>query len=742
MNGMTARLRALMTTVLCALILGACGGGGGDRAPGVAPGPLPPGAGTPPPDPLPPGDPTTIAVGDITPGDVVTAQFEGVTMASPPTLTFRLEVDGRRVTGLGSSNVSFSLAQLVPEVNFGISSWTSYIARTEDPVCRSQADVDNASNACTTFTAATDPAAIPDSALKVSDPVATGRLVTTQATTERNGTLTDNGDGTWRYRYATNPGDPAGLTNLHRACLQLSLNAPAPNLCVDFLPADLAAIGLAATSLTDGFYDSYDSRQVVADGTCNGCHAKLSTHGGGRTDTEYCVTCHNPGSTDANSTNTVDFKVLVHRIHYARNLDSVQAGTPYKLWGFSNAEHDYSTTSYPQNVRNCTRCHAGQEDVDYALAEGLPPPEATITPDGHNWASKPNPDTCLACHESAAGHAAGRTSCAGCHAPGRFQSVQVRHRDLLVEQGRALDLSIEAVRNTAAGEFPVITFAASRGGNPIDVLDPNDFVGAVRFRVAWDAASEYLNSGGSSAPISVTVAAGNTTPLGGGRFEVDTAGTTPIPPDIDTLGVSGALDETAATGNAAARSPVFYAASSAAAPTARRLVVSEETCNACHQRIDQHAPGGRSVTDNPQGCVGCHEPNRQSSGTSTDFSVLIHGLHASGIREQPYRSWDPDRIQFPGILANCATCHVNGSHRLPLPLVRAPLRDASSTEYTTAIAAACSACHDDTLARSHMVSAGGAVFNGTFQAASDAVEGCEVCHRSGASADIDVVHAR
>ena len=144
------------------------------------------------------------------------------------------------------------------------------------------------------------------------------------------------------------------------------------------------------------------------------------------------------------------------------------------------------------------------------------------------------------------------------------------------------------------------------------------------------------------------------------------------------------------------------------------------------------------------GCrrVGCHEPNRQSSGTSTDFSVLIHGLHASGIREQPYRSWDPDRIQFPGILANCATCHVNGSHRLPLPLVRAPLRDASSTEYTTAIAAACSACHDDTLARSHMVSAGGAVFNGTFQAASDAVEGCEVCHRSGASADIDVVHAR
>jgi OmcA/MtrC family decaheme c-type cytochrome len=683
-------------------------------------------------------------VADINADDTVTTSIESVTMASPPTIIFRLEVDGRRVTGLTGSNLRLSLAQLTPQASFDIDSWVSYIETPEDPICRSQADIDDVNNACSTFTTDTNPADIADSSRKVQDDVATGKVATSHATTENSGTLTDNADGTWSYQYATDPGDPASISNMLRSCIQFSLNADTPNVCIDYVPQDLVdpGIGQDATSLNPAFYDLYRSRQVVSTNSCNSCHADLGLHGGGRTEMDYCVTCHNPGTTDANSENPQDFKVLVHRIHYARNLDSVQAGTPYKIWGFRNGEHDFSNVSYPQDVRNCTRCHAGTEDVEFALAEGLPPPEAQLTPDGFNWASKPNPDTCLSCHESAAGHVDGRDSCAGCHGPGGRAPVQEVHRDLLLEQGRALSLNIIDVTRTAEGEFPLITFSADRDGVPIDVLDTGDFDGDVRFRIAWDAATEYLNSGGASPPISVT--AESATAIGNDEFQIDTTGTTPIPADIDTLGVHGAIDETLADGTAHGRSPDDYFASTAATATPRRTVVDNALCNSCHQRLTYHAPGSRSVTDNPQNCIGCHEPNRQSGrqANSTDFSVLIHGLHASGYRETPYRGWTEERIQYPGNLADCAACHSDGSYRLPLPLTRVPLLDASSIEYTTPIAAACAACHDTAVAQAHMESAGGAVFNGDFDSASAAVESCDVCHRTGASADVDLVHSR
>jgi OmcA/MtrC family decaheme c-type cytochrome len=725
------------------LALTACGGGGGDRAPGVEPGPTPPGSGTPP-TPLPPEDPGAIDVNDISAGDAVTTAIESVTMASPPTVTFRLEVDGRRVTGMTSSNLRLTLSQLVAEANFDIDSWVSYIEQPEDPVCRSQTDIDSSNNACATFSSETDPANIPDTARKVQDDVAIGKTVAPHATYERNGTLTDNADGTWSYQYVTDPGDPATISNMLRSCIQFSLNADVANPCIDYVPENLIdpGIGQDATSLNPAFYDLYRSRQVVSNASCLSCHSELAFHGGGRTAVDYCVACHNPDTVDANSTNTQDFKVLVHRIHYARELDSVQNGTPYKIWGFRNGEHDYSNVSYPQDVRNCTRCHAGEEDAEYALQEGLPPPEAELTPDGFNWASKSSPDACLSCHESATGHVEGRDSCAGCHGPGAFASVQSSHRDLLLEQGRALGLNIIDVSRTTEGEFPLITFSADRDGVPIDVLDENDFVGDIRFRIAWDAATEYLNSGGSSPPISVT--ADSASAIGNNEFRIDTSGTTPIPADIDTLGIHGAIDETLPEGTAHGQSPDAYFASSAATATPRRTVVEDALCNNCHQRLTFHAPGSRSVTNNAQNCTGCHEPNRQSGSqaNSTDFSVLIHGLHASGYREIPYRGWTEERIQFPGDLADCESCHAEETYQLPLPLQRAPLRDASSTEYTTPVAAACAACHDTTLAQSHMESAGGAVFNGDFATASTAVESCEVCHRSGASADIDLVHSR
>ena len=119
-------------------------------------------------------------------------------------------------------------------------------------------------------------------------------MVTQHSTRESSGALVDNADGTWTYTYATDPGDPATLPNMLRSCIQFALAASVENPCIDFVPEDLAALGQAATSLDNGFYAAYRSRQIVVEASCNTCHAQLAFHGS-RTATDYCVTCHNPG---------------------------------------------------------------------------------------------------------------------------------------------------------------------------------------------------------------------------------------------------------------------------------------------------------------------------------------------------------------------------------------------------------------------------------------------------------------
>ena len=402
----STRLASGLTALLLAVLLSACSDGGGDRAAGVEPGPVDPNQPvTPPPPILPPQPPgSSIDAALLTSSDSLTASIDGLSLNSPLSLVFTVVANGEQsVSGLTSSNVRFSLAKL--QANAGESageSWSSYILTSEDPVCRSAADVSSSTNACTTFTLSTDPNVIASSDLKVDDPVAIGKAASDQATTENNGSLLDNEDGSWTYTYSTDLGDPALRDEVHRACIQFAFNAAVDNACVDFIPSGLAdpAIGESDSSLDDSFYDNYSSRQIAVEETCNSCHDKLALHGGGRTAIDYCVTCHNPDTTDANSSNNLDLKVLVHKLHNGANLPSLtEDGLPYKIWGYRNGEHDYSTASYPQKAINCSRCHAGQEDIDFAEAQGLPMPTAVITRDGHNWVSNPTLPACTSCHE-------------------------------------------------------------------------------------------------------------------------------------------------------------------------------------------------------------------------------------------------------------------------------------------------------------------------------------------------------
>jgi OmcA/MtrC family decaheme c-type cytochrome len=803
---MTTTIRTGLASCLISLALFACGGGGGgDRAPGVEPGPTPPDGPVTPPPPVLPSD--SIDAAQLTSSDTVQANIVAIRFDSPPTVSFTLVANKlQRVTGLDNSALRASFVKLVDGTEFDTSDWESLINRSEDPVCRSASDVSASANQCTSFTSTTDPDAIPDSARKVQDPVATGKVARNYATTESGGELVLNQDGSWSYTMVTNPGDPSTLGETHRICFQFSLEARTNNACIDFVPEDLvnSAIGERATSLDQGFYQNYPGRQVVATATCNTCHENLALHGGGRTEMDYCVSCHNPDSTDANSENSVDFKIMAHRIHRGASLPSVEDGTPYKIWGFSNSEHDYSDIIYPGVINNCARCHAGQEDVDYAEINDLPAPTAVLTTDGHNWVTYGGRVACESCHDDKLRHGGGgEQPCMNCHIEGgRAKGPQQAHRNLVAEASTNFEARILEISNTAPGQNPAVRFSIVNPNNnnsSYNILSDPEWTqgggasgGASRLAVtvAWST-SDYTNTGNagskpedSSGASSVSInALASASSNGDGSFSVTSPVAIPdgsLAPDIAASG-SGAvtieghpvvnLDTADEPSQVPLTNVVEYFGITDPRPVPRRESAVLDNCLDCHQSLSLH-DGNR--TDKLEGCVTCHNPRNTDRSVrevasqpptdgkaeeSLDFKTMIHGIHAAAFREAPLQIvgfggfsthvYDLQHVQYPGRLSNCQTCHGSRGYQLPLePEVLATsvgtgtdIIDPGDDLLTTPVTAVCSSCHDSAASKQHMQSQGG-LFAAPYATATGAIETCDVCHRGSASASVETVHNR
>jgi OmcA/MtrC family decaheme c-type cytochrome len=354
--------------------LSGCGGGGGDSTP------------TPPPD---NGGPSTTPVPvsiaqAVTSAAAVaandtsvnpTASFSviqgagvpAVTVNSPPKVKFAVFSDGKPVSNLALSNVSFAIAKLVPGANGDPDQWVNYIYRTE-----STASGANATGPGGKAVLASALQATTDT--KQSDPA----LAAAQ--------LVYNPDGYYTYTFKTDIKDPTQTNGVafeanrvHRVAIQLSYkNAAGATVLVnpyfDFT-VDASGNSVAATA-----------RKMVDVGSCNTCHDKLGLHGGGRVDTQFCVMCHNPGTTDANSGNVLTLATMVHKIHAGKFL--AEQGEHYTIWGYGSSKNDYSEVGFPQPIRNCAKCHDGSNPK---------------TPQGDNWKSMPSKSACLSCHQSAAG---------------------------------------------------------------------------------------------------------------------------------------------------------------------------------------------------------------------------------------------------------------------------------------------------------------------------------------------------
>src|SRR5262249_601316 len=93
---------------------------------------------------------------------------------------------------------------------------------------------------------------------------------------------------------------------------------------------------------------------------CNSCHNPLQAHGGGRREVGLCRLCHTgqAGAIDPDTGNTLDFRVMIHKIHAGKQLPTVlngPVGTRYEFIGFQGA-----VSTFGEKVSACRYFDAGQ----------------------------------------------------------------------------------------------------------------------------------------------------------------------------------------------------------------------------------------------------------------------------------------------------------------------------------------------------------------------------------------------
>src|SRR6516165_7873109 len=282
----------------------------------------------------------------------------------------------------------------------------------------------------------------------------------TQAANDSGGTFTTNAIGDYTYTFKT--------------------KAPA-----NFDPTVTHSIGISAQrDLSQyGTFDEWSetsndvfafvpngspvqvTRSVVTTNACNQCHNPLIGHGGSRVKVELCIMCHTPQTINPDTQLTQDMKVLIHKIHMGSSLPSVKAGTPYRIW-HRGQWSDFSTVVFPQDVRNCTTCHA------------------SAATQADNWKTKPSAAVCGSCHDDV-NFATGANHlnlpqpddkmCGNCHTSEASLAfdASIPGAHLIPENSTSLPglvTKVLKVDGATPGNAPTVTFSVTdKAGNPVDI---------------------------------------------------------------------------------------------------------------------------------------------------------------------------------------------------------------------------------------------------------------------------------
>ncbi len=283
------------------------------------------------------------------------------------------------------------------------------------------------------------------------------------------------------------------------------------------------------------------AREVVKQDNCNQCHQSLRAHGGLRRSVGLCVLCHTAGAEDKNDPNvlngtpnvTIDFKVMIHKIHAGSHLPSVlgvstnpdgsrnYAATPapYQIVGFQNSVSDFSDVNFPvwpnalipmPRDLGYSALTSGQKALEDTIREG--PANCAVChgdPDGAGpltapaqgglYKSQPSQAACGACHDDVVfgnpytsngqtmGAQANNSNCLLCHdSPGASIDIAEAHV-------HPLKKSVWP-NTTNPGVNFAITSVAEAGTNDGDgTIDPGEKI-ALTFTVKDDSGADVAFS--------------------------------------------------------------------------------------------------------------------------------------------------------------------------------------------------------------------------------------------------------
>jgi OmcA/MtrC family decaheme c-type cytochrome len=603
------------------------------------------------------GPTTTGSALNISTATTITGKILSVTISGPPVVQFQLtDENGAFLQGLPAADIGFAIAQLVPGQNGSSSQWNSYIYATVAP------------QACPTGV------------------VACATTPETEASVESGatGTLVDNGNGTYKYTFkkdiTTDPLVIYSALLTHRVAFEIRNLAQANNAAYTFQPSSGATTGIF-------------SREIVDTATCDNCHTSFAisptgtsvAHGGARVEVQYCVMCHNPGTTDPNSGNSLDMAVMIHKIHTGNTLPSIQTATVpnttptlglgYWIVGHADRLSNFNTVLYPQDTRNCVTCHV-QDHPN--LTEAV------------NFKTVPTMEACGACHDTVnfatgANHGPGiianDTQCTTCHGStstidnGQLQVVAAHVIPEIAAAAKFQYVVNSVAFTTVAGNtYPIVKFSVvdpTNGNAPYNILTAAAFAGTdpgtgvpvcaddtarLAIDIAWET-SDYTNWGSGVTPSTwgqpfslnplsgcgtATPAPGLTGPDASGVFTLTSPTALPNPPALACPPASATACPVISniavvmeghpglvtTGSGATAIPVTsavaYANVTGAPAVPRRVVVDIAKCDICHADLAFH---GANRNDNTQVCVTCHNPASTDVGSRQTLTAAgIDGL--------------------------------------------------------------------------------------------------------------------
>jgi formylmethanofuran dehydrogenase subunit E len=381
-------------------------------------------------------------------------------------------------------------------------------------------------------------------------------------------------------------------------------------------------------------------------------------------------------------------------------------------------------------------------------------PEGTVGAMHSNWMTRPSRDACGSCHvnidwETGEGHAAGAQDsdefCSFCHeadSGNEFdRSVKGAHTVTLASTDMAgVLVNIKQVTNTGPGQHPTVVFSLNDKHGPIDPA-------------SLSSLTLTLNGPNDDFDVNIRESAS------GGLTQVGTdwsyTFSTPVPMDAEgsySVGYEGRIDRdlngdgSTSTGERdAAENALVAVAVTDSEPMARRMIVDDAKCEACHSNLSLHGNNRKNANEY---CQTCHMPaatdeevRLEGEAEGIHFKYMIHKIHRGAALENlpyivyGYRSsvHDYSDVHFPGDLRDCESCHLAGTYTVDaIPEGALPTHSpAAVIPDMEPVTATCLSCHDGDAAASHALANSSALG-----------ESCTTCHAEGKTYSVSRVHAR